>query len=61
MIGRSDLYEGVKDGVREYCLGVVEVVVFSKFSVDVEFLHSIEVCSFFVAVYDFHDLVHGAK
>jgi hypothetical protein len=61
MVGRLGLYEGVKDGVREYCLRVVEVVVFSKFSVDVEFLHSIEVCSFFMAVYDFHDLVHGAK
>jgi len=47
--------------VRDYCLRVVEVVVFSKFVVDVEFLHSIEVCSFFVAVYDFHDLVHEAK
>ena len=46
MVGRSGLFEGVKDGVREYCLRVAEVVVFSKFSVDVEFLHSIEVCSF---------------
>ena len=59
--GRSGLYEGVKDGVREYCLRVAEVVVFSKFSVDVKSLHNIEVCSFFVAVYDIHDLVHGAK
>jgi len=59
--GRSGLYEGVKDGVREYCLRVIEVVVFSKFSVDMEFLYFIEVCSFFVAVYNFRDLVHGAK
>ena len=37
MVGMSELYEGVKDGIREYCLRVFEVVVFSKFSVDVEF------------------------
>ena len=37
------------------------MVVFSKFNVDMEFLYCIEVCSFFVAVYNFHDLVHGAK
>ena len=59
--GRSGLYEGVKDGVREYSLRVVEVVVFNEFGVDVEFLHSIKVCAFLVAVYNFHDLVHGAK
>jgi len=47
MVGRLGLYEGVKDGVKEYCLGVTEMVVFSKFSVDMEFLYSIEVCSFF--------------
>ena len=61
MVGQSDLYEGFQDGVREYCLRVVEVVVFSKFSVDMEFLYCIEVCFFFVAVYNFHDLVHGTK
>ena len=51
----------VSDGVRKYCLRVIEVVVFSKLNVDMEFLYCIEVCSFFVAVYNFCDLVHGAK
>jgi len=46
MVGRSGLYDGVKDGVREYCLRVIEMAVFSKFSVDMEFLYCIEVCSF---------------
>jgi len=32
------LYEGVKDGIREYCLRVIEIV-FSKLSVDMEFLY----------------------
>jgi len=35
--------------------------VFRKFSVDMEFLYCIKLCSFFVAVYNLHDLVHGAK
>jgi len=61
MVGWSGLYEGVKDGVREYCLRVIEMISFSKFSVDMELLYCIEVCSFFVAVYNFHDLVHGVK
>jgi len=46
MVGQLGLYDGVKDGVREYCLRVIEMVVFSKFSVDMEFLYCIEVCSF---------------
>jgi len=61
MVSRLGLYEGVKDGVKDYCLRVIEMVHFSKFSVDMEFLYCIEVCSFFVAVCNFHDLVHGAK
>jgi len=40
---------------------VIEVNVFSGFSVDMEFLYCVKMCSFFVAVYYFHDLVHGAK
>jgi len=55
------LYEGVEDGIREYCLRVIEMVVFSKLSVDMEFLCCVKVCSFFVAVYYIHGLVHGAK
>jgi len=37
------------------------VTVFSGFSVDMEFLYCAKMCSLFVAVYYFHDLVHGAK
>jgi len=37
------------------------MVVFSKLGVDMEFLYCVKVCSFFMAVYCFHDLVHGAK
>jgi len=60
--GRSvGLYEGVEDGIRKYCLRVTEMVVFSKLGVDMEFLYCVKVCSFFVAVYYFHHLVHGAK
>ena len=43
LVGRSGFYEGVKEGVREYSLGVIEVVVFCVFSVDVEFLYGIKV------------------
>ena len=46
MLGRSVLYEGVEDGVREYCLRVTEIIVFSKLGVDMEFLYCVEVCSF---------------
>jgi len=35
------LYEGVKDGIGVYRLRVVEVVVISGFSVDVEFLYCV--------------------
>jgi len=46
MVGRSGLYEGVKNGVREYCLRVTEMNVSNKVGVDMEFLYFIEVCSF---------------
>ena len=37
------------------------MVVFSKLGVDMEFLYCVKVRSFFMAVYCFHDLVHGTK
>ena len=37
------------------------MVVFSKLGVDMEFPYCVKVCSFFMAVYCFHDLVHGTK
>ena len=62
MVGRSVcLYEGVVAGIGEYRLRVIEVIVFSGFSVDKEFLYCVKICPFFVAVYYLHDLVHGAK
>jgi len=46
LLGRSVLYEGVEDGVRENCLRVIETAVFSKLGVDMEFLYCVELCSF---------------
>ena len=60
--GRSvGLYEGVKNGIGVYPLRVIEVIVFNGFSMDMEFLYCVQMCSFFVIVYYFHDLVHGTK
>ena len=36
-----ECFEVVKDGVRECCLRVVEVVVFSKFHIHTEFANAI--------------------
>ena len=36
-------YEGVENGARKYSLGVIKVVVFCKFGVDVEFFYGIKV------------------
>ena len=41
LVGWSGFYEGVEDGVRKYSLGVIKVVVFCKFGVDVEFFYGI--------------------
>ena len=41
LVGRSGFYEGVEDGNREYSLGVIEVVVFCEFSMDMEFFYGI--------------------
>ena len=43
LVGRSGFYEGVEDGVRKCSLGVIKVVVFCKFGVDVEFFYGIKV------------------
>ena len=55
------LYEGVEDDIGEYRLRVNEMVVFSNLSVDMKFLCCVKICSFFMAMYYFHYLVHGAK
>ena len=60
--GRSvGLYKGVKDDIAVYHLRVIAVIVFNGFSMDMEFLYCVQMCSFFVIVYYFHDLVHGVK
>ena len=47
MVGRSVcLYEGVVAGIGEYRLRVIEVIVFSGFSVDMEFLYCVKMCFF---------------
>jgi len=61
MVGWLVLYEGVKNGMSVYCLRVIEDSVCSRLRVDMGFICCVKLCSFFVAVYCFHDLVHGAK